>query len=164
MGLLDSLLKGESTAGQFIGGLIDKAVDAAKEVEEFAKDKVDGAEETEGTAPVDSSGTPVSEPDKNAAFFATVLAEDFPQYQVRENVPVSEFGGDGKPYDFVLSLGGKTVGVISLVQHNRDRNKAYRNSRAAAQAAGVPFINFYLHMPNEREFVKYRISHNALAV
>ena len=44
-----------------------------------------------------------------------------------------------------------------LTPHNRDNNLAFRNAKQACQAAGVPFINFYSHLPNEREYVVTRI-------
>ncbi len=91
------------------------------------------------------------------AYFRTIIKEVFSGYIVREDMPVSELGGEGRPYDFALIAGGECAGVVMLVEHNRDNNRAYKGARAAAQAAGVPFINFYTHMTNERGFVINRI-------
>ncbi|MDR1833514.1 MAG: hypothetical protein LBQ92_02505 [Propionibacteriaceae bacterium] len=91
------------------------------------------------------------------AAFREMLAAEFADLSVKEDVPVSELGGAGKPYDFGLYRGGKLAGVVMLTEHNRDNNQAFKGAKAAAQAAGVPFINFYLHMPNERAYAVSRI-------
>jgi hypothetical protein len=91
------------------------------------------------------------------AYFAQLLQEKFAQYQIKEYVPVAELGGSGKDYDFGLYEGGSLRGVIMLTEHNRDNNQAYKGAKAACQAAGLPFINFYLHMPNERGYIINRI-------
>jgi len=91
------------------------------------------------------------------SFFRDIIHEHFGNYIVREDVAVSELGGEGKPYDFALINHGECCGVVMLVAHNRDNNRAYKGARAAAEANGVPFINFYTHMTNEYEYVVNRI-------
>jgi hypothetical protein len=91
------------------------------------------------------------------SYFRAIIRECFSNYVVREDVPVSEFGGEGKPYDFALFSHGECSGVVMLVAHNRDNNRAYKGARAAAGANGVPFINFYTHMTIERGYVINRI-------
>jgi hypothetical protein len=111
-----------------------------------------------GQAP--ASAAPVAAARHEHAWFVALVQEKLPQFQIQENVVIAELFGaqwDGKPYDIVLYEGGAVKGVITLVEHNKDNNKAYKNSRTAAQEAGVPFINFYLQMPNETGFVLNRI-------
>ena len=91
------------------------------------------------------------------AYFAEILASAFSQYQVRENIPLSEFGAEGRPFDFGLYQNGTLVSVVVLAEHNRTRNHPYWNSQKKAQELNIPFINFYTHMPNERGFVINRI-------
>ena len=93
------------------------------------------------------------------AYFKDILYSEFSKYTVRENIPVSEIGGEGKSYDFGLYENGILKGFVVLVEHNRDNNKAYKDSKLYANRANIPFINFYLHMPNEKKFVIYRINH-----
>ena len=90
-------------------------------------------------------------------YFREIINEMFSGYTIREDVPVAELGGEGRAYDFALLNGTNFAGVIMLVEHNRDNNRAYKGAREAAEAAGVPFINFYTHMPNERDYVIERI-------
>ncbi len=109
-------------------------------------------------------GTPAyapAAPVNQHARFAAILQEAFPQYAVRTAVSAAELGfyagGPAKPYDFVLYQNGVCVGVIMLTPHNRSNNMAFKNARAAAQNAGVAFINFFTHFPNERGYVIARI-------
>ena len=92
------------------------------------------------------------------AYFAEILETQFSQYEIREDIPVSELGGtDGRDYDFGLYQNGRLVAVVILVEHNKDTNRLYRSSKDAANKAGIPFINFYLQMQNERDYVIDRI-------
>jgi len=104
-------------------------------------------------APVAQRGGQVTD----KAYFRSIITDCFGNYIMREDVPVTELGGEGKPNDFALFANGDCAGVIMLVDHNRDNNRAYKGAKAAAQASGVPFINFYTQMTNERGFVINRI-------
>ena len=94
---------------------------------------------------------------KDHAWFATMLKENFSEYLIREYVPVAELGGDGKPYDFLLIRNGAACGAIMLTEHNKTNNRAFKGAKAACQAAGVPFINFFDFMANEPGYVINRI-------
>lgn len=89
-----------------------------------------------------------------------ILAACFPAYEVQREVPASAFGwsvSPARPYSYCLYSGGYLSAVIMLTPHNRDNNAAFRNARAACAENGIPFINFYTHMPNERQYVVERI-------
>lgn len=111
-------------------------------------------------------------------YFAEILATDFPQYSVRQNVPVTELAGFatdefklyatrpqqsykaewGQPYTFVLSQGGTPAAVVMLgsgTSHNK--NVKYLIARMYAKKLGLPYINFYTQYPNERDYVVSRI-------
>lgn len=90
----------------------------------------------------------------------SILAQEFPAYTVAPNVSGVTWGVVAepcKPYDYCLCANGRIAAAIMLTDHNRDNNTAYRNAKAACKACGVPFINFYTHMPNERSYVVNRI-------
>ena len=112
-----------------------------------------GQQQASYAAPTSASTIQVTE----KPYFRAIIQEHFSNYIIREDVPVSELGGTGKPYDFALINHGECCGVVMLVAHNRDNNRAYNGAKAAAKASGVPFINFYTHMPNEYNFVINRI-------
>ena len=166
MGLFDKVVK--QGLGGALGSKVTEAIEQATGVD-INKDGQVGAQSAFGStaqavlapgqqavyqaAPV---GRPVNQiTDK--AYFRAIISECFREYIVREDVPVEELGGQGKPYDFMLITNGNCAGVVMLVEHNRDNNRFYKGARYAAQAAGVPFINFYTHMYNERGYVINRI-------
>lgn len=120
-----------------------------------------------------------AEPPANVpAHFRSILRSDFPQFTVRENVPVTELVGDacdsfqlyktrpyqaykaewGQPYSFVLYQAGRPRAVVMLGGgHTHSANVKYLIARKYAQKAGLPYINFYSQMPNERQYVVSRI-------
>lgn len=128
------------------------------------------------TSPSPSTHRP--SPNIGPDYFAEILATDFPQYSVRQNVPVTELAGFatdefklyatrpqqsykaewGQPYTFVLCQGVAPVGVVMLgsgTSHNK--NVKYLIARMYAKKLGLPYINFYTQYPNERDYVVSRI-------
>lgn len=111
-------------------------------------------------------------------YFAEILSSEFPEYSVSRNVPVTELAGFatdsfklyktrplqaykaewGAPYTFVLSRGGTPAGIVMLGSgHSHDSNVKYLIARMYAKKLGLPYINFYTQMPNERQYVVERI-------
>ena len=111
-------------------------------------------------------------------YFKEILASEFSLYTIRENVPVTDLAGFandefklyqtrptqaykaewGQPYTFVLETGGSAKGVVMLGNgHSHDSNVKYLIARKYAQKMGLPYINFYTQMPNERAYVIERI-------
>ena len=112
------------------------------------------------------------------AYFKEILLSEFPSYTIRENVKVTDlvgFANDefklyktrptqaykaewGQPYTFVLENGGKAIGVVMLGKgHSHDSGVKYLIARMYAKKLGIPYINFYTQMPNERDYVIGRI-------
>ena len=118
---------------------------------------------------------PIADP---VAYFAGILSSEFPQYSVKRNVPVTDLAGFvadeaqlyktrptqtykaewGKPYTFVLYQGESPVGIVMLGDgSSHARNVKYLVSRMFAKKMGLPYINFYTQMPNEKAYVVERI-------
>jgi len=112
------------------------------------------------------------------AYFKEILLSEFPTYTIRENVKVTDVVGFvsdefklyktrptqaykaewGQPYTFVLENGGKAIGVVMLGKgHSHDSGVKYLIARMYAKKLGLPYINFYTQMPNERDYVIGRI-------
>ena len=112
------------------------------------------------------------------AYFKEILLSEFPMYTIRETVKVTDlvgFAADGcqlyttrptqvykaewgQPFTFVLEAYGKPKGVVMLGNgHSHDENVKYLISRMYAEKLGIPYINFYTQMPNERDYVIGRI-------
>ena len=112
------------------------------------------------------------------AYFREILQSECIGYGIREDVPVTDIVGPaadefklyetrptqvyraewGKPYTFVLSQGGLPKAVVMLGSgHSHYSNVKYLIARMYAKKAGLPYINFYTPMPNERGYVVERI-------
>ncbi len=112
------------------------------------------------------------------AYFKEILMSEFPAYGLRQNVPVTDMAGFandefklyktrptqaykaewGQPYTFVLESGGQAKGVVMLGDgHSHDSGVKYLIARMYAKKMGLPYINFYTQMPNERSYVVERI-------
>lgn len=112
------------------------------------------------------------------AYFKGILETRFPEYTVKENVPVTELTGDveetfqlyetrpyraykaewGKDYDFVLYSDGKPKAVVMLGDgHCHSKHVDFLISRMFAKKLDVPYIGFYLEFPNVEEYVVGRI-------
>lgn len=88
-----------------------------------------------------------------------VLAEAFPQYEVRENVSPTTIGGTGKfmNYSFGVYAGGSPKLFIMLVGKSTCRTRLYRFSKEAAAANGITMINFIEHYPNNPAYILLRL-------
>ena len=156
---------------------------AVKTAETAIKQQQNQQQPRQNYNPASPSGTPSYEAASPApadwnAYFAEILSTEFPQYGVRRNVPVTDLAGFatdnfklyetrplqaykaewGAPYTFVLERGGVPAGIVMLGSgHSHDSNVKYLIARMYAKKLGLPYINFYTQMPNERQYVIGRI-------
>lgn len=112
------------------------------------------------------------------AYFREILAQEFSQYTIHENVPVQSLVGDvadtftlypsrpqqvykaewGLPYSFVFFKDDRVYGVLLLAKANKNYKQVkFLVSKMYAKKMGVPFISFYMDAPNEREYVIDRV-------
>ena len=175
MGLFKNLLE------SILGGAEDAALDAVKDkINDQVQETLRNPSQSKSTSASSCDTAPQSGPvvqDWNA-YFREILRTEFSSYTVKENVPVTELVGYvndefklyedrptqaykaewGKPYTFVLELMGTVKAVVMLGNGNsHSRNVKYLISRMYAKKLGVPYINFYTQMPNERDYVVMRI-------
>ncbi len=160
-------------------GLLKNLLDIAGKVASVAQEYA-AKQEAETKAAESYSEAPV--PDRTAAewraFFREIIQSDFADYDVRENVPVTDLAGNasdefklyntrpsqvykaewGEPYTFVLYQGRAPKGIVMLGSgHSHSANVKYLIARMYAKKLGLPYINFYTQMPNERSYVVSRI-------
>ena len=162
MGLFDKVLK--SVMDGTADSLIKNAKDALEQAtgQDIFKDDGYNQEYPAQAVPRQASYDPshsYDEPLKDHAWFKDLLTQDFPGITVHENVPVASMfpGKDGRDYSFVLSKDGRALGAIMLTRHNKYNNAAFKGAKAACEEAGLPFINFFLHMSNTHSYVSSRI-------
>ena len=92
-----------------------------------------------------------------------VLAAEFPDVTIRENVSPRELGGQGKfmDYSMLLSRNGAIVLAIMLAGKTTTSHREYRWSKEFAEANSITMINFLRHYPNSVEYISDRL-HNYL--
>ena len=111
-------------------------------------------------------------------YFRNILKTHFPDYTLKESVPVTELAGDvqesfqlykdrpyqvykaewGKDYDFVLYSDGKPKVIIMLGGgHCHSKHVDFLIARMFAKKLDVPYLGFYLEFPNKEDYVVGRI-------
>lgn len=100
-----------------------------------------------------------SDPRTAAVKIEAVMAEEFPQYELRKNVSPATIGGTGRflDYSYGVYQNGTPVLFIMLVGKATCGSRMYRWSKEQAQKAGVTLINFVEHYPNRPEYIKNRL-------
>ncbi len=90
----------------------------------------------------------------------SVLAQDFPQYTVRENVSPTTIGGTGRFMNYSIGVydGDAPKLFMMIIGKTTTSHREYRWSREEAQKAGVAFINFIGHYPNRVEYIRQRLA------
>ena len=157
--------------------LLGKVGKAVSQVQDAIKQVADQVNSQQGDQPAQQQPAPKPIADPHA-YFAEILATEFSAYGVGENIPVTDLVGNvadefqlyktrprqvyqaswGAPYTFVLFADGGPKGVVMLGSgHSHDSNVKYLISRMYAKKLGIPYINFYTQMPNERAYVVERI-------
>ena len=76
------------------------------------------------------------------AYFKEILLSEFPSYTIRENVKVTDL-----------------VGFVSdeCQLYTTRPTQVYKAEWGQPYKLGIPYINFYTQMPNERDYVISRI-------
>ena len=149
MGFFEKLLKKE--ARKFVSDIVDKAVsDAATTVNDKVTDTV---REKTGFGKNDN----VFDKIKN------VVAKEFPDYELRENVKAAELGGESGAASYTYGIYRDATPVIMInvfVDRNAYRLKRYRLAREAAEFSGVKHLSFFSHLPNEVSYITNRLRDN----
>ena len=92
-----------------------------------------------------------------------IIGNQFPQYQLRENVSPAELGGpaDGMSYSFAVCDGSVVKLLIMVIGRNTCAHKDYKISKAFAEQSGITMINFIAHFENTVPYITERL-HNYL--
>jgi hypothetical protein len=167
--------------GKVLLKIVGLAKDAAQDYIENSQKEARPTQQAQAR-PSQNYASPAVEKEKTAsewnAYFKEILMSEFPSYTIRENVKVTDLVGFvadecqlyttrptqvykaewGQPYTFVLESDGKAKGVVMLGNgHSHDAGVKYLIARMYTEKLGIPYINFYTQMPNERSYVIGRI-------
>lgn len=170
MGFLDSLLRKSSNAvtsaaaravGNAVGDVVE---DAAQNFIKGLNNTRDDAKESRTAAPAQKEHKAPLVRDAWAdkevdEKLREILADEFSQYEVREQVSPVDFGGEGKflPYDFVVCENGQPKLFIMVVYNNTCASREYRWSKEQAERAGVTMINFVYAFENRKDYMIDRL-------
>ena len=150
MGLFDKLLKmGADKLAKGASNQISKAVDSVMSAG------------TDGVRSSSNSGKSTGSRKGNSLEnkLETCFAAHFPDYEVRKNVSPTEIGGSlaSRKFSYVLYLNGETKAIVMVTDHNGDREKEYKKAKAAAENAGIPFVNFFTQFYNKEDYIYNRL-------
>ena len=160
MGLLESILKRQ--VRRMVNSAIDEAVDNT--VGAALRDAF-GQNGKEGTQNFANSSNPsVGRPGPSGEKLlrqrlTEVFAQNFPDYEVRTNldsgVPRS------RKYSYGIYYNGTPRMMIMVIDdRNHAQLKEVRLAREASANYGVPYLDFYTHLPNEVDYIRNRIRDN----
>ncbi len=88
-----------------------------------------------------------------------VLADEFPEYTVYEDVSPATLGGTGKfmNYSIVVAKDSEIKLVIMIIGKTTASHREYRWSKEFALNHGVTFLNFIRHYPNTLDYISHRL-------
>jgi len=127
--------------------LVDKIFDETGKVMEKAVDKI-----VEKTG-ADLSLEGIARRSQAIEYFRRVLSNNINQYEVKENTTIG-----GVSYIFGIYQEKRLLAVINLLDENMDDKPIYLKAKETVEKEGVAFIDFYLDMPNEEEYIIDKIN------
>ena len=89
-----------------------------------------------------------------------VFMTEYPDCEVHIGIEPSEIEVStiAKNYDYGLYRDDRPVALFNVIRNRNDYKKlAYREAKEIARRNGIPHMNFYIHLPNEKEYISNRI-------
>jgi hypothetical protein len=94
--------------------------------------------------------------------FDEIFASEFSGYEVKQGVATDEIvpasaGLGFRPYSYVFYDNGMAKLAVMITPRFGHESNEFLGAKTACETAGIPFVNFFLHMPNERNYVINRL-------
>lgn len=88
-----------------------------------------------------------------------IAAEDWPGYELRRDIPATEFGADERAHGFNygLYLNGQPKVMIMLLDHYQYRSQYVQRAHAACKNRGVGSFHLLMHLPNRKTYIAERL-------
>ncbi len=88
-----------------------------------------------------------------------ILAEEFPEYDVYEELSPNTLGGTGKFMNYSIAVAKDSVIqlVIMIIGKTTSTHREYRWSKEFALSHGMTFLNFVQHYPNRLDYISDRL-------
>ncbi len=162
MGLLESILKRQ--VRKIVNNAIDEAVDntvGAALRDAFGQNGKEGTQnfsESSNSSVASRTSGPSGEKVLRQRL-QDVFAQDFPDYEVRTNLDAGV--PKARKYSYGLYYNGTPRMMIMVItDRNHANRKEVRLAREASASYGVPYLDFYTHLPNEVDYIRNRIKEN----
>lgn len=91
-----------------------------------------------------------------------VAAEEWPGYELRQNIPAAEMGAESGAvdYSYGLYLNGVPMAMILILDAGEYRLKKVRLAHQACRDKGVFCMNLMLQLPNRRSYISEMLRKN----
>ena len=88
-----------------------------------------------------------------------VFVRDYPDYEVRSNLDAGVNGA--RKYSYGLYYNGMPrMMIMVLPVDQRSVTRDVKLAKEASESYGVPYLNFFSHLPNEVDYIRNRIREN----
>lgn len=164
MGFLDNLFKKETR--KIISGVVDSVVD---NVMDNVKDAIKGNDiSAKPNNSAMAKGRRENETgddadcccDENVVRrrIEMIAAENWPGYELRRDIPATEFGADGQAhgFDYGLYLNGQPKVMVMLLNQYQYRSRHVQRAHAACKSQGVGSFHLLMHLPNRKTYIAER--------
>lgn len=171
MGFLDNLLKKE--VRKIISGAVDNVMENVKgaikgnDPSSAANSSPNVSVKTNGRTIIEKGRENETGDDADCCFDENVVrrriemiaAQDWPGYELRRNIPATEFGADEQAhgFDYGLYLNGQPKVMVMLLNQYQYRSSYVQRAHAACKNKGVGSFHLLMHLPNRKTYIAERI-------
>lgn len=163
MGFLEGLLKRQvrKAVSNVVDEVVDNTVGAAIR-DAFGNNGTEGTQnfsESSGSSSNKSITGKASGEKLLKKRLEEVFAEEWAGYEVRQDLMSGVEGA--RNYSYGLYLNGAPKAMIMIITNRSHHTR--KEERLAGQASasyGVPYMDFYSHLPNEKEYIAKRLKEN----
>ncbi len=159
MGFLDNLLKKETRKA--ISKIVGNAVDNV----------FDNINDTINSKMASNDASATNNPDEESCYYEEsvvrtriekVAAEEWPGYELRQNISSTEMGAEdgAMDYSYGLYLNGVPMAMILILDSGDYRLKKVRLAHQACRDKGVFCMNLMLQLPNRRSYISEMLRKN----
>ncbi len=95
-----------------------------------------------------------------------VVAREWSDCELRKNIPASELGAQrgARRYSYGLYRMGYPIAMIMVVERNGNNKRDVLLAQLASIERGIPYMNFYIHLPNETDYISNRLKANVPSI
>lgn len=92
--------------------------------------------------------------------FEEIIAEEWPGYELVQNVSAYDFGAEdgARDYSYGLYYNGEPKAMIMIIRgSNEYRKSEVVKAMNACERQGIVYLNFMVYFPNRRDYISNRL-------